>query len=168
MNYVALGFVIAAILLYSITFIVSPNSATQGLRESLRIFTDPSIGFIPLIVAAILVAGLVQAIVPRELIAGLLGEEAGLKGIALGVLFGSVTPGGPFVAFPLVGGLYRAGAGVGTVLAYISAWSLLGIVRVPMEIPFIGVKLVAIRIVASLVFPFIIGVIGQTIYNHVA
>lgn len=120
--------------------------------------TDPNIG----------IASLIQAAIPRQVIADFLGEEAGLKGIALGTLLGSVMPGSPYVIFPLVGGLYRAGAGVGTVIAFVSAWSLISLSRVPTEIPFLGTKIVAVRIAVSLIFPIVLGILGQIVFSQIS
>jgi len=164
-NYIVLGFIVATILMYVIAFVVSPDSVTQGLKISYDTFVDPNIGLIPLIVTATLMAGLVQAAIPKEVIANFLGKEAGLRGIALGSLLGSVVPGGPYVVFPLLGGLYRAGAGVGTVIACVTAWALISLSRIPMEIPFLGIKIVALRLALSLILPIVLGVLGEMIFS---
>ena len=168
MSYVVLGFIIAAVLMYLVGFTVSPESVREGLRISFRVFTDPDIGLIPLVVSGTLIAGLVQAAIPREVITDFLGAEAGLRGIALGAISGSVMPGSPYVIFPLVGGLYRAGAGVGTIIAFVSAWSLISLARIPTEIPFLGTKIVAIRIAVSLIFPIVLGVLGQIVFSQIS
>jgi len=165
MNYIVLGFVVATILMYVIAFAVSPDSVREGLKISYDIFVDPNIGLIPLIITATLIAGLVQAVIPKEVIANLLGKEAGLRGIALGSLLGSVVPGGPYVVFPLLGGLYRAGAGVGTVIAFVTAWALISLSRIPMEIPFLGIKIVALRLALSLILPIVLGLLGEMIFS---
>jgi len=127
MNYVLVGFVVVAFLMYAIASILSPETVGQGLKISYRTLTDPNIGLIPLIIAAILISGLAEAAIPKEVISNFLGEEAGLKGIGLGTLLGIIIPGSPYAIFPLVGGLYKAGAGVGTIIAFISAWSLVSL-----------------------------------------
>lgn len=165
MNYTVLGFVVATILVYAVAYAVNPDYVSQGLKTSYDIFVNPKIGLIPLIITATLIAGLAQAAIPKEIIANLLGKEAGLKGIALGSFLGSVVPGGPYVVFPLLGGLYRAGAGVGTVIAFVTAWSLISLARIPLEIPFLGTKIVALRLALSLILPIALGVLGQIIFS---
>jgi len=165
MNYTVLGFVVATILVYVVAYAVNPDYVGQGLKISYDIFVNPKIGLIPLIVTATLIAGLAQAAIPKEIIANLLGKEAGLKGIALGSFLGSVVPGGPYVVFPLLGGLHRAGASVGTVIAFVTAWSLISLARIPLEIPFLGTKIVALRLALSLILPIALGVIGQIIFS---
>lgn len=165
MNYTVLGLIAITILMYLIAFAVNPDYVGQGLKNSYDVFVNPKIGLIPLIITATLIAGLVQAAIPREVIAGFLGKEAGLRGIALGSLLGSVVPGGPYVIFPLLGGLYRAGAGVGTVIAFVTAWGLISLSRIPTEIPFLGTKIVALRLALSLILPIVLGVFGQIIFS---
>jgi len=165
-NYTVLGFVLATILMYVTAFVLSPDSVKEGLKISYDIFVDPNIGLIPLIITATLIAGLVQAAMPREVIANFLGKEAGLKGIALGSLLGSLVPGGPYVVFPLLGGLYRAGAAVGTLIAFVSAWSLISLARIPMEVAFLGMKIVALRLALSLILPVVLGLLGEIIYSR--
>jgi len=165
-NYVVLGFIVVAILVYVVGFVLNPDIVREGLKISFRTWTDPDIGLIPLIVSATLIASLAQAAIPRQVITDFLGEEAGLKGIALGTFLGSVMPGSPYVIFPLLGGLYKAGAGVGTIIAFVSAWSLVSLSRIPTEIPFLGAKMVAVRIVVSLVFPVVLGILGQVVFSQ--
>lgn len=165
MNEIAIALVILAIALYVATYFLAPAKAIAGLRASWRIFTDPKIALIPLIAASILIAGLLQASLPTETVAGYLGEKAGVKGLVIGSAMGALMPGGPYVAFPIAGALWKLGAGVGTLIAFISAWSLLAIWRIPLELPFMGTQLVAVRILISFVFPIILGFLGGTIYR---
>lgn len=166
MNYVVIGFIAVAVLTYAIGYLLNPETVKQGLRISYETLTDPTIGLIPLVISATLIASLAQAAIPRQIIASVLGKEAGLKGITLGTLLGRIIPGSPYAIFPLVGGLYRAGAG--TVIAFISAWSLFSLSRIPTEIPFLGAKMVVVRIAISLIFPILLGILGQIVFTHIS
>ncbi len=166
MNYIVIGFVVLVLVMYGVSFSYDPEKAIQGLRNSYKTFTDPKIGLIPLIASAILIAGLVQSIIPGEMVSKLLGQEAGLKGLVTGTFLGAIMPGGPYVAFPIAGVLYRSGASIGAIVAFVSGWSLIALSRLPYEIPFLGVKFAALRIVASLAFPILIGLITQLIHSR--
>jgi uncharacterized membrane protein YraQ (UPF0718 family) len=68
--------------------------------------------------------------------------------------------------FPVIASLFKMGVGVGPLVAYLSAWSLFGLQRIIMwEIPFLGPKLVAIRVAVSFVFPFVAGWLCQLAWN---
>ena len=168
MNYFVIGFIVVVVLMYVVGSILNPDIVRQGLKISFRTLTDPNIGLIPLVVSGTLMAGLVQATIPRQIISDFLGEEAGLKGMALGTILGSLMPGSPYVIFPLVGGLYKAGAGVGTVIAFVSAWSLISLSRIPTEIPFLGTRMVLVRIAVSIIFPIVLGILGQVVFSQIS
>ena len=134
------------------------------LAAGLKSGWDTLLGMLPLLLAVFVVVGMANVLLPRELIARWLGGGSGLKGILIASGMGAITPGGPFVSFPLVAALYRAGAGIGPVVAFITAWSLLSISRIPMEIAFVGTKVVLIRVLATVVFPPLAGLIADGLF----
>ena len=77
-----------------------------------------------IILLGFVIAGLVQVLVPKELISRWLGAQAGLKGVLIACVVGGLVPGAPYAVFPLVASLYRAGASMGAVVGFITAWSL--------------------------------------------
>lgn len=106
-------------------------------------------------------------LLPRELMSRWLGEQSGLRGLMIATLAGSLTPGGPFVQFPIVAALFKAGAGVAPLMAYITAWSILGVNRfLVYEAPMLGWRLSLARMAASLVFPMIIGLLTRFLWTR--
>ena len=102
------------------------------------------------------------ALVSPEAVTQWVGREAGLRGLLVGTAAGALTPGGPFIAFPLLAVLLKGGASIGAVTAYLSAWALLGLHRVvAFEIPILGWRFAAIRFVVSLVAPPLLGFLAQ-------
>lgn len=118
---------------------------------------------LPLLVFAFIVAGMVQTLLPHELLSKWVGTESGIRGLLIGTLAGGLTPGGPYVSLPVVAGLIRAGAGVGTMVAFLTAWSLWAVARIPMEIGILGWKFTLIRLASTVFFPPIAGFIAQLI-----
>ena len=91
---------------------------------------------------------------------------SGARGLVIGMTLGSVTPGGPMTHFPVIASLFKMGVGVGPLVAYLTAWSLLGLQRIIMwEIPFLGPKVVAVRVAVSFVFPLVAGWLCQLVWN---
>ena len=121
---------------------------------------------IPLLVLAFVVAGMVQVLVPKELISNWVGAESGFKGIIIGTVLGSLAPGGPFVSMPIAAGLLRAGAGVGTMVAFLTGWSLLAFSRMPLEVGIMGWKFTAIRLACTFFFPPIAGWIANIFFSR--
>jgi len=116
------------------------------------------------LIFAFIVAGMVQVLVPHELISKWVGVESGMRGIFIGSVAGGLTPGGPFVSLPIVAGLLRSGAGVGTMVAFLTGWSLWAVSRLPMEVGILGWKFTLIRIACTFFFPPIAGLLAQALF----
>ncbi len=112
--------------------------------------------------------GLVQVLIPRALIAKWLGNTSGLKGILIGSFIGAIIPGGPYVTIPVIASIYRAGAGVGPVIAFLTSRALLGIhVLVVWQIPFLGLEIPLARYIACLFIPPIVGLVGASVFQMI-
>ena len=59
----------------------------------------------------------------------------------------------------------RTGASVGTMVAYLTGWSLWAVSRLPMEIGILGWRFVVARLAATFIFPPIAGLIAQTLFS---
>lgn len=122
---------------------------------------------LPKMVFAFAVAGLIQVVLPTDLVSQWIGEGSGLKGLLIGTAAGTVTPGGPMMHFPIVASLLTSGAGAGPIIAYLTAWSVLGVHRVIIwEIPILGLEISVIRFLASLALPPLVGFLGGWMFHH--
>ena len=136
----------------------------QGLKMS----KDMLIQMLPLLVFAIVMAGAARALIPSETITKWIGVESGFRGIWLGTIAGSLTPGGPFVSLPIAAGLLRMGASVGTMVAYLTAWSLIGLIStVPMQLGLMGWKFTLIRLACTFFFAPIAGLLANIFFLRV-
>ncbi|OGW74606.1 MAG: permease, partial [Omnitrophica bacterium RBG_13_46_9] len=123
------------------------------------------IEILPLLCFAFIVAGMVQVLLPHELLAKWIGKESGLRGILIGTVAGGLAPGGPYVSLPVVAALLRSGAGIGTTVAFLTGWSLWAIGRLPIEVGILGLRFALIRIASTFFFPPIAGLIAQTFFG---
>jgi uncharacterized membrane protein YraQ (UPF0718 family) len=121
---------------------------------------------IPLLFFAFVVAGMVQVLLSQEWVAKWLGPESGWKGIFLACLAGGITPGGPFIQFPIMAGFWRAGVGVGVLVAYVTSWSLWAVNRLPLEWAILGPRFMVVRLVSTLVFPPLAGFIASIFFSR--
>jgi uncharacterized membrane protein YraQ (UPF0718 family) len=117
---------------------------------------------LPRIILAMFVAGLVEALLPKDKVAYWVGSESGMRGILIATAAGALTPGGPMTSFPFVVALYMAGADRGSLVAYLTSWSLLGFQRVMVwELPLLGPEFAALRLLANLPLPIIAGILAR-------
>ena len=150
-----------AVLLGILAYIKSPPLVLEGFKDGAKMFWD----ILPVLVIAFIAAGLIGKVLPRELMTTWMGAESGLRGILLGTVAGAITPGGPFIQFPIVAALLKSGAGIAPMMAYVTSWSLLGLNRfIVFEVPMLGWKFAGARIIASLAFPVIIGLLARGIW----
>ena len=119
-----------------------------------------------LIIAAFLTAGFLQALVKKDFITRWLGREAGFKGILLACLGGGLIPGGPYAYYPIAGALLSSGAGLGVLVAFVTAKNLWSISRIPYEVALLGTELTIIRNVITLIFPILLGFLSEILFGR--
>ncbi|UCF62258.1 MAG: permease [Anaerolineaceae bacterium] len=120
----------------------------------------------PLLLAAFLLAGLVQVLVSREVIERWLGSRSGWRGILLACLAGALIPGGPYVYYPLAGALLHSGAGIGALMAFVIAKNLWSVTRLPFEFALLGSHLTLVRYGLTLVIPPLLGMMAETLFGR--
>jgi uncharacterized membrane protein YraQ (UPF0718 family) len=118
---------------------------------------------LPILVLGFVIAGLVQVLVPKELISRWLGAQAGVKGVLVACVTGGLVPGSPYAVFPLVAALYRSGASLGAVVGFVSAWSLWSVSRLPVEMALIDPKAALARYAITFVVPPIAGLLANAV-----
>lgn len=158
-----LGVLVLGLTLFAI-FARSPAVAWEGLGGGVSLFFE----ILPNLVLGFLLAGLAQELLPRDWVAKYAGEDSGITGYLLATGIGACTPGGPFFQFPLVAALWKAGAGVGQITAYITAWALLGFQRVIIyEGPMMGWRYASARLATNLIAPPILGYMTGWVYRTI-
>lgn len=150
---------ILAIILLFIGYQKGGNQHIAGIKFALNIIIQT----LPLLIFAFTVAGMVNVLIPKELLTKWIGAESGMRGIIIGTIAGGFSPGGPYVNLPIVASLLYAGASVGTMVAFLTGWSLWAVARLPMEMGILGWKFTVIRIASTFFFPPIAGLIAQII-----
>lgn len=122
--------------------------------------------FAPLLIAIFITIGFAEVLIPRELFARWLGSGSGLRGILVGSALGFITPGGPYVSFPLAATLLETGASIGSLVAYITSWGLLSFSRIPMELAIVGPRVTLARLASCLLLPPLAGFIASLIFER--
>ncbi len=119
---------------------------------------------LPRVIAALLLAGFIQVLISREMVAKWIGDRSGIIGILIATVAGALTPGGPLTSFPIVVALHASGAARGTLVAYLTAWAMLGVQRMLVwEIPFMGSDFALLRIACVATLPVLAGILATYI-----
>ena len=143
-------------------FARSPDLPLQGLASGARLFQgvwiELALGFA--------LAGLFDVLVPQAALVRWLGEERSGGGILVGWLAGLLIPGGPYVFFPVVAGLFAKGVSAGALITLITAKTLVSPIRMlTYEAPLVGWPLTLARLIPALLLPPLVGLAGQWLFR---
>jgi uncharacterized protein len=143
-----------AVVLSVVAYVKDPGLPRLGMMNGAKLLWT----VLPRMIPALVVAGLMQVLIPQDVVSNYFGRQSGLKAIVIASIAGMLTPGGPMVSVPLLVALANSGASLPPLVAYMTAWSLFGVQRIiSWEAPLMGWHFVVIRVVPSLAFPVIAG-----------
>jgi uncharacterized membrane protein YraQ (UPF0718 family) len=152
---------VIAIALFIVAYQKGGGEHILGLKAAGNIL----IQILPLLIFAFIIAGTIQYVIPTDLITKWIGTESGLRGIFIGTAVGGFTPGGPMIAMPIAAGFLQSGANIGTMVAFMTGWSLWAFTRLPLEIGLMGWKFTAIRLACTFIFPVLAGLIANLFFS---
>jgi uncharacterized membrane protein YraQ (UPF0718 family) len=127
---------IVAVALGVIAYLKDPGPPAIGVRNGVSML----VFILPRMVPAILIAGLIQVLIPQETVSHCFGQRSGVAGIVVASLVGVFTPGGPMVSVPFM----------------VVAW----------EAPLMGWRFVAVRVIPSFAFPVLAGWLVKVFYQE--
>lgn len=150
-----------AVVLLTVAYFKQQDLPLRGLK----ITGTMLLPMLPMLLAAFVIAGQMQALLPEESVGQWVGEGAGLKAVLIGSVAGALTPGGPYVSFPIAMSLSKSGASIGCVVAYLAAWSLWGLNGLAFELSVLGPRLTLAKRASTLVFPPVAGMLAQALFR---
>lgn len=133
-----------------------------GLFEGGKIALD----VLPVMLLTFVIAGLFTQLVPKDAVLSWIGNESGWRGIAIGSIAGILAPGGPLTMFPLVGLIQQAGAGIGTLVALVTAWSMWGVRMILLESALISPRFALFKFLSCFFVPMLAGAIAHLAYGR--
>jgi uncharacterized protein len=151
-----------ALILVAIGVARGDGSPVVGAKTALRL----ALRVLPLLVFAFLATGMISALVPKEVLAKMVGPDSGWRGILLATLAGGVAPGGPVVQAGLAAGFFHAGAAIGPLVAFMVAGMLWGFELFPLEAGMLGWKVMLVRFGSTFFVPPLAGWIAQTVFGR--
>lgn len=103
-----------------------------------------SVAAVATLLTVFVFVGLFQVWINDEFIMKHLGDESGIKGLALGAGLGTILHGPLIGVFPLLQALLAKGAKLGVVVAIVSTWAI-KLPMIPLEIKLFGWKFALLR-----------------------
>jgi uncharacterized protein len=153
---------VVAVVLAVVAYLKDPGLPVLGVKNGVSMLWF----IIPRLVPALIIAGLLQVVVPQEVVQRYFGRESGLRALLVASAAGVLTPGGPMVTVPFMVALAHSGAAMPPLVAYMTSWSLFGMQRIiAWEAPLMGWRFVLVRVVPSLAFPVVAGWLVKMFYQ---
>ena len=129
----------------------------DGLERAMEQFAH----VLPQLLVVLVAAGFLAKLIPGEFIGGLIGPEAGWRGLVIAAFAGPIVPAGPVLAFSIAALFERVGATPEALVAFITSWSLFTIHRmVSYELPLLGGSFLRLRLLSVGLVPIAAGVIA--------
>ena len=159
-----------------ITVLMASAALTVYLRDGWDRFAAVFLGdmnifvdILPKMAAGCLIGVFSTLLIPREMVARLVGAESGFTGLVIATFAGAIMPGGPVTVYPVAGAFLAVGADIGAALAFVTSWTLLGYGRALVwELPFFGAEFVIWRSLVALPLPLVAGLLARLIARALA
>lgn len=148
-------FWVIALFLFAVSMVKNKRKTMDAMKKSKGMMRN----MLGEIVAIIFLIGLVLTFVPPETIKDVLGASNTYTSTMVSAAVGSITLIPAFVAFPLVGSLVDAGAGIVPAVAFLTTLTMVGVVTFPLEKKEFGTKFALSRNLLSFGFAVIIALV---------
>lgn len=148
----------SGVILATIALRRGEHSFARGMERAI----EQGAHLVPRMICALIAAGFIGKLIPSDLIAKYLGQEAGVLAIVIGAAAGLILPAGPVIAFSIAAVFARADASVPALIAFITSWSLFAAHRIFMyEIPLLGFSFLRLRVASVAAVPILAGLIAM-------
>ncbi|MBT8455166.1 MAG: hypothetical protein HKO95_02825 [Rhodobacteraceae bacterium] len=116
---------------------------------------------VPRMLCALVAAGFIAQLLPKEAIARLLGDEAGIMAIPLAAAVGLLVPAGPVITFAIAAVFAKSGASTAALVTFVTSWSIFAAHRIIIyELPLLGPSFLRLRVVSAAIVPFLAGLMA--------
>jgi uncharacterized membrane protein YraQ (UPF0718 family) len=142
-----------------ISFLFDYQKTIKAIIKGLTMFFN----LLPTLIIMLALVSIVLFLLPNEKLVRFMGEEAGVTGWFAAALLGAVALIPGFIAYPLCGILLKSGVAYSVISVFITTLMMVGIITLPVEAKFFGMKTAIIRNVLSFLAALLIGLIMSLI-----
>ena len=151
----SLLFILATGAIIALSAVANPQKTRQGLRKGGMMLLK----LLPSFLSIIILVSVFLGLIPQETLIAYLGKESGMLGMAIAALLGSIALIPGFISYPLGAMLLRNGVSYAVIAVFITTLMMVGVLTLPIEIKYFGVKVSVLRNGLSLLGALLIGVI---------
>ena len=148
-----IAIIILTVALTLISFVFDKKKTLKGIKKGMMMFFK----ILPTLLSVIIVVSLVLYLVSDEVLIQYLGKDAGLGAYVSAAVIGSVSIIPGFIAYPLAGILLKTGVSFSVLSVFITTLKMVGILTIPIEARFFGLKTAIIRNSLSFMGAILVG-----------
>ena len=138
-----------------ISFTVNRAKTLSGIKRGLKMF----LGILPMVFNVLILVSIFLYLVPKETISNLLGKNSGIVGIGIAAVLGSVALIPMFITYPLAALLLKSGVSYQVLAVFITTLLMVGVLTLPIEVKYFGLKVSIIRNTLSFIGALVIGLV---------
>lgn len=148
-------------ILWIISFSLDRKKTIKGTLRGLKQF----IRILPTLLSVIIIISIVLFFISDEILMEYLGKQAGAVAYVSAALIGSVSLLPGFIAYPLAGILVKSGVSYSVIAVFITTLMMVGILTIPIEARYFGMKTTLLRNAMSLAGAVIVGGLMAVIFH---
>jgi uncharacterized membrane protein YraQ (UPF0718 family) len=139
------------------------GGVTSGFEGAGRLIVSA----VPLALLGIGFSGMLQALISPGTMSKWMSDEKGLAGIAIAMLAGVASPGGPHITYPLARTFLNGGAGLGPTTGFVSAKEEGSLNRLFVwDLPFLGAPFSFARLIVNLLLAVAAALLVPVVYRR--
>lgn len=140
------SFFIVSLIILIVIFFINSTIAVKTIESAKSSFFQ----MLSVLPPIMILLGLMDVWVPREVLMKYMGEDSGIMGIVLALLIGSIAAGPMYAAFPFTIVLMKKGAKFSNVIIFMNAWCVTKISTLLFEVSALGFKFTMIRLLIDI------------------
>jgi uncharacterized membrane protein YraQ (UPF0718 family) len=145
------------LVLLAIFFIAVYLTQPSQIQYALDFSATNLIETLPIFIVASFLAGWVDAWIDRDLVTRFLTGRNLLVGLIIVTCVGIITPGPIYSIFPIVYVLKKKGVDSHYLIAFMTGQTLMGPLRIPLELHYLGLNFFIFRLISSVVLGIFAG-----------
>lgn len=153
--------IIITVALTIISFAFDRNKTIRGLKKGLMQFLK----ILPTLLSVIIIISIILHFVSNDLLQHYLGESAGWGAYFSAAVIGSVALLPGFIAYPMAGIMVKTGVSYGVIAVFITTLMMVGILTIPIEARYFGLKTTLIRNGLSFIGAIVVGAAMVFVYS---
>ncbi len=157
-----ISIILLIVVLTVVSFFFDRVKTLKGIKKGVVMFLK----ILPTLLSVIIIVSVVLYLVSEEVLIKYLGNEAGLVAYVSAAVIGSVSIIPGFIAYPLAGILLKTGVSFSVLSVFITTLKMVGILTIPVEAKFFGLKTAILRNLLSFFGAILVGGSMALIYHY--